>query len=148
MRKETKKEFQLICSHHSNRFPRYIEIIKATEKELKKVVEGLTRKGFNVRIKILKEEVMNQETKKKETKTAKKKIGEKAAKNYVKTKFTGKHKPTLTGAVERKCVICGRKSFSAWAFVKVGKKMKRKGIEKLAQNDFICRDITTCKEKK
>ena len=149
MRKEMKKEFQLICSHHSNRFPRYIEIIKATEKELKKVVEGLTTNGFNVKIKILKEEVMNQETKKEETPKVKKKVGEKAAKNQVKTKFTGKHKPTLTGAVERQCKVCGRKSFSAWAFVKVGKGMKRKGTEKLTSKDFVCRDATAgCNKKK
>jgi len=148
MRKETKKEFQLICSHHSNRFPRYIEIIKATEKELKKVVEGLTTKGFNVRIKILKEESLSKEIKKEETKTAKKKAGERLEKSQVKTKFSGKHKPQLSGAVERKCAICGRKSFSAWAFVKVGKGMKRKGTEKLTSKDLVCRDITTCKEKK
>jgi len=144
-----KKEFQLICSHHSNRFPRYIEIIKATEKELKKVVEGLTSKGFNVRIKILKEELlMSKEIKKEETPKAKKKIGEKLEKSQVKAKFSGKHKPQLSGAVERKCAICGRISFSAWAFTKVGKKTKRKGTEKLTQNNFICRDVTTCKKKK
>lgn len=50
---------------------------------------------------ILKEEVMNQETKKEETKTAKKKIEEKAAKNQVLKVFKGKHKPTLTGQVEK-----------------------------------------------
>ena len=143
-----KKEFQLICSHHSNRFPRYIEIIKATEKELKKVVEGLTTSGFNVRIKILKEESLSKEIKKEETPKAKKKVVEKLGKSQVKTKFSGKHKPQLSGAVERKCAICGRKSFSAWAFVKVGKGMKRKGTEKLTQNDFICRDVMTCKNKK
>jgi len=144
-----KKNYQLICSHHSNRFPRYIEIIKATEKELKKVVEGLTTKGFNVRIKNLnKEESLNQETKKEETPKAKKKVGEKLGKSQVKTIFKGKHKPTLTGQVERQCKVCGRKSFSAWAFVKVGKGMKRKGTEKLTSKDFVCRDITTCKNKK
>jgi len=148
MRKETKKEFQLICSHHSNRFPRYIEIIKATEKELKKVVEGLTTKGFNVRIKILKEESLSKEIKKEETPKAKKKVGEKLEKSQVKTKFSGKHKPTLTGGILRKCGVCGRQSKSAWAFTKIGKKMKRKGAEKLTQNDFVCRDITTCKNKK
>ena len=114
---------------------------------MKKAVEGLTAMGFNVRIKILKEEVMNQEIKKEETPKAKKKIGEKG-KSQVKTKFSGKHKPQLSGAVERKCAICDRKSFSAWAFVKVGKGMKRKGAEKLTSKDFVCRDITTCKEKK
>jgi len=112
------------------------------------VVEGLTTKGFNVRIKILKEEVMNQKIKKEETPKVKKKVGEKLGKSQVMTKFSGKHKPQLSGAMERKCAICGRKSFSAWAFVKVGKKMKRKGAERLTQNDFVCRDITTCKEKK
>lgn len=44
---------------------------------------------------------MNQETKKEETKTAKKKIEEKAAKNQVLKVFKGKHKPTLTGQVEK-----------------------------------------------
>ena len=112
------------------------------------MVEGLTTKGFNVRIKILKEESLSKEIKKEETKTAKNKVGEKIEESQVKTKFSGKHKPTLTGAVERKCAICGRKSFSAWAFVKVGKKMKRMGAEKLTQKDFICRDSKTCKEKK
>ena len=91
---------------------------------------------------------MNQETKKEETPKVKKKVGDKLGKSQVKTKFSGKHKPQLSGAVERKCAICGRKSFSAWAFVKVGKGMKRKGTEKLTQKDFICRDSKTCKEKK
>ncbi len=148
MRKETKKEFQLICSHHSNHFSRYIEIIKATEKELKKVVEGLTTKGFNVRIKILKEESLSKEIKKEETPKAKKKVGEKLEKSQVKTVFKGKHRPTITGGILRKCGVCGRQSKSAWAFTKVGKKMKRKGTEKLTQNDFVCRDVTTCKNKK
>ena len=149
MREETKKEFQLICSHHSNRFPRYIEIINATEKELKKAVEGLTTKGFNVRIKILKEELlMSKEIKKEEKPKAKKKVREELGKSQVKTKFSGKHKPQLSGGVERECAICGRKSKSAWAFVKVGKKMKRKGTEKLTSKDFVCRDITTCKNRK
>ncbi len=144
-----KKNYQLICSHHSNRFPRYIEIIKATEKELEKVVEGLTTKGFNVRIKILKEELlMSKEIKKEETPKAKKKIGEKLGKSQVKTKFSGKHRPTITGGILRKCGVCGRQSKSAWAFTKVGKKMKRKGTEKLTSKDFVCRDIKTCKNKK
>ena len=95
------------------------------------------------------EEIMEQETKKMKPKPEKKKkVGERLSKSQVKTKFTGKHKPQLSDAVERKCAICGRKSFSAWAFVKVGKKMKRKGAEKLTQKDFICRDSKTCKEKK
>lgn len=143
-----KKEFQLICSHHSNRFPRYIEIIKVTEKELKKEVEGLTTKGFNVRIKILKEESLRKEIKKEETKTAKKKIGEKLEKSQVKTVFKGKHRPTITGGILRKCGVCGRQSKSAWAFTKIGKKMKRKGAEKLTSKDFVCRDTKTCKNKK
>jgi len=148
MREEIKKEFQLICSHHSNRFPRYIEIIKATEKELKKVVEGLTTKGFNVRIKILKEESLSKDIKKEETPKLKKKVGEKLGKSQVKTKFSGKHRPSLSGGVQRQCKLCSKKSFSAWAFVKVGKGMKRKGTEKLTSKDFVCRDITTCKNKK
>lgn len=113
------------------------------------MVEGLTSKGFNVRIKILKEELlMSKEIKKEQTPKAKKRIGEKLGKSQVKTKFEGKHRPQLSGGVERKCGICGRKSFSAWAFTKVGKGMKRKGTEKLTSKDFICRDTGTCKKKK
>ena len=161
MRKEKRKKYRLDCYKESP-VPHYIEVIEGTEKQLDKAVTKLTRKGFNVVIKNFnQEEVMSKETKnekvikkadevlkKAKAKTAKKKIGEKANKSQVKTKFKGKHKPTLTGAVERKCAICGRKSFSAWAFVKVGKGMKRKGTEKLTSKDFVCRDITTCKNKK
>jgi hypothetical protein len=161
MREEKRKKYRLDC-YKDSPVPHYIEVIEGTEKQLDKAVEELTRKGFNVVIKNFnQEDVMSKETKnekvikkadeilkKAKTKTAKKKIGEKLGKSQVKTKFSGNHKPQLSGAVERKCAICSRKSFSAWAFVKVGKKMKRKGTEKLTQNDFVCRDITTCKEKK
>ena len=64
------------------------------------------------------------------------------------TTFSGKAKPTLTGNVERKCGVCGRKSISAWSFIKVRKGRKRKGTEKLTEKDFVCRDIKLCKKKK
>lgn len=143
-----KKKFQLFCQHPDSHISRYIEIDSLTQRGLDKRIKELENVGFLVKIKILKEESLSKEIKKEETPKAKKKVGEKLGKSQVKTKFSGKHKPQLSGAVERKCAICGRKSFSAWAFVKVGKGMKRKGTEKLTSKDFVCRDRKTCKEKK
>ncbi|GAH82774.1 unnamed protein product, partial [marine sediment metagenome] len=81
---------------------------------------------------------MSKEIKKEETPKAKKKVGEKLGKSQVKTIFKGKHRPSLSGGVQRQCKLCSKKSFSAWAFVKVGKGMKRKGTEKLTSKDFVC----------
>jgi len=144
-----KKKFQLICQHPDSHISRYIEIDSLTQRGLDKRIKELENVGFLVKIKILKEESLSKEIKKEETPKAKKKVGEKLGKSQVKTKFSGKHKPQLSGAVERQCKICGRKSFSAWAFVKVGKGMKRKGTEKLTSKDFVCRDATAgCNKKK
>ena len=161
MRKEKRKKYRLDC-YKDSPMPHYIEVIEGTEKQLDMAVIKLTAMGFNVVIKNFnQEEVMSKETKnekvikkadevlkKAKAKTAKNKVGEKLEESQVKTVFKGKHRPTITGGVLRKCGVCGRQSKSAWAFIKIGKKTKRKGTEKLTQNDFLCRDVTTCKNKK
>jgi len=165
MRKEKRKKYRLDC-YKDSPMPHYIEVIEGTEKQMDKAVTKLTAMGFNVVIKNFNQEelLMSKETKtekvikkadevlkKAKAKTPKKKIGEKAGKDQVKTVFKGKNRPTITGGVERKCAICGRKSFSAWAFVlvKEGMKKTRKGTEKLiVKKDYVCRDVTTCKNKK
>lgn len=158
IRKEKRKKYRLDC-YKDSPMPHYIEVIEGTEKQLDKAVTKLTAMGFNVVIKNFnQEELMNQVSKDAKSnkgiqkadaviEKAKKQVGEKATKNNVLKVFKGKAKPKVSGGILRKCSLCGRTSYSAWSFVKVGKKMTRPGVKKLNKTDMVCRDPKLCKKK-